>query len=209
MKIAIDPPLPQSEADRLNSVLPHGLPEGLRDFYTTASAHAVFSYYWEPDRIDYDELADVLPHEYSFGGGHQLCPAAELEKEQRNLYGMADIYRDVGGPSVEAARVMSESVPLFLLGNGDSIVLHVAASKNAMQVIYASYSYDHQESPLIPLSATFDEFMEHWERLGYLGPEIWLLFPFLDDSASRRLDGSSPLAKKWRSLVDRMKTRNA
>lgn len=202
MQIAIDPPLNPEEADRLDRVLPHGLPAFLRGYYLTASANANCCFHWSPSESQLAALSEILPHQYSIYAGPRFCAAAKLEEEQQGLNGWAEVFDDYGGFGPITARTLRESVPFIPIANGDQLVLHVKANPEKPPVIYVSHETDVEtESPLIPVSESAEEFMTEWERLGYIGPEIWLLYPFIEDSPNKRLDSTSPLALQWRTFL--------
>jgi len=202
MTIAIEPPLDSANAARLDRVLPHGLPELLRDFYLTASACADCSFSWSPDELRLAALAEVLPHQRSIYAGPKICSAAKLEEEQQGLMGWAEIFDEMGGHGPATAQVLRDSVPFIPIGNGDQLVLQVKPSPDRPRVIYISHETDvDTESPVIPISESGEQFMADWERIAYLGPEIWLLNSFVQDSSTGLLDSGSPLASRWRAFL--------
>jgi hypothetical protein len=202
MQITIDPPLEPAEADRLDRVLPHGLPAFLRNYYLTASANAHCCFHWSPDEPRLAAMSEILPHQYSIYAGPKICAAAKLEEEQNGLIAWAEVFDDFGGFGPVTARTLRESVPFIPIANGDQLVLHVKANPEKPPLIYVSHDTDMEtESPLIPISDSAEEFMTAWERIGYIGPEIWLLYPFIEDSPTKRLDTGSPLALQWRTFL--------
>lgn len=200
MNIDIAPPLELHEADRLHRTLPHGLPALLRDFYVTASAGGDCTFSWSPDTKRLAAMAEILPP--TIGGGPHFCSAEDLGEHQQGLFGWADVFDDSGRNGPAAAQTVRESVPLIAVGNGDYVAWHATAAPHQPQVIYISHESDTEtESPIVPFSNTGEEFMSVWERLGYLGPEIWLLYPFVEDSPTKLLDSKSPLSKRWISFL--------
>jgi hypothetical protein len=203
MKSNIAPPLGLEEADRLDRALPHGLPPLLRDFYVTASADVECRFTWTPDGESLSRLAEIIPHQYSIYAGPHFCSAGSLAEDHEQLIGLAEIFEDFAEYGASAAQTLRQCVPLISVGNGDYVALHVKAGPSQPGVIYVSHEVDiESDSPIIPLASTGEQFLTAWERLCYIGPEIWVLYPFLDDAKSGQLNADSPLANKWRSFLE-------
>jgi SMI1 / KNR4 family (SUKH-1) len=203
IQVAIEPPLEPAAVEKLAEALPHGLPQPLRDFYQTASRDAVCNYSWQPPAAELARLRKVLREDDGIGGGTMFCPAAKLAEHHEQLMGWAEMFRDAGGHGPAAARKIADCVPMISVGNGDYIALHVKAQKDDAAVVYVSHeALVSEESPIVPLARDIDQFLFNWERIGYLGPEIWLLDSFLENSASGLLDVNSRLAKKWITLME-------
>ena len=203
MNIEIEPPADAAELDRLEDLLPHGLPPVLRDLYGTASAAAGCQFRWSPDKAPLAEMDRILPSQYTVYGGPHFCSAGDLAEHQESLTGWADVFDDFGGFGPATAQTLRESVPLVNVGNGDYVVFHTKANRGEASVVYVSHEAAAGiESPLIPLAESGEQFMTEWESLGYLGPEIWLLYRFIEDSPTGLLDHNSPLAMRWRSFLN-------
>lgn len=202
LKIDIGPLLDPIEAKCLDTALPLGLPQILRDFYLTASASVECTYNWEPDGDCVGLLEQVLPSAQSVYGGPHLCSALELPQSQQQLFSFAEVMDELGRFGPAAAAVMRGSVPLIEIANGDYMILHLKAQGHDSQVVYVSHEADADvESPITPISSTGEQFMVDWERIGYLGPEIWLLDAFLEASPKKLLESSSSIASRWRLVL--------
>jgi hypothetical protein len=202
MEIAIDPPLDPAAADRLAEKLPHGIPQSLRSFYVTASANAVCAYSWTPSARELERIQNVLPDQHGISGGTSLCPATDLAEHHEQLIGWGEMFRDSGGYGPAAAQTLADCVPLISVGNGDYVAIHVKAAPGSAGIVYVSHETDASEtSPIIPLAHDMDQFMQASERIGYLGPEIWVLDAFLENSPTGLLDTECPLARQWQKLM--------
>ncbi len=67
-----------------------------------------------------------------------------------------------------------------------------ATGKADPPVIYLAHDDESRE-----IASSFTAFLTAWERLGYLGPEIWMLEPFLHP-ATGHLDADSESAQTFR-----------
>ena len=92
----------------------------------------------------------------------------------------------------EERELWTTSLPIIKLANGDYIAL--VADKDE-EVYYLA----HDDSSR-PIARSFEEFMDHWTRLGLIGPEIWILQNYFDEDSSL-LSAESDLGKK---LIKRM-----
>lgn len=202
MKLEIQPPLALDEVEEIEHTLPHAMPPFLRDFYLTASADAECRYSWSPYELNLHRLRDILPYNYSIYGGPSFCDACNYLKHCQVMLEWAEIFEEHGEACRHAAEVMREATPLVNIGNGDCLIYHATAKTGDAQVLYVNHESDMEtESPLVPIARTGEEFMAAWEYLGYLGPEIWLLAPFLEDSPTGLFVKQSPLSLRWRTLL--------
>jgi len=202
MEVDFLPPLDVADASHLNATLPHGLPAALRDFYVSASAGGRCTFRWTPNESDLELIAKLVPHNYTIQGGPWIFWAINLEGEHQGFVDWAEVLDELGGYGPAAAKTLRECVPLSKIGNGDYLALHAKAGSDRVPVIYIDHEADLElQSPIIPLSESLEQFFTTWERIGYIGPEIWLLNPFLRDSKTGLLDANCPLAIRWRTLL--------
>jgi hypothetical protein len=185
--------------NRLEQDLPLGVPSFLRDFYLTASADAECRFSWSPnsDQVSVSAYVDG----YSIYGGPNLCAANSLKDHQNNLMSWADVLDEYAGHGANAAAMLRRCVPLIAVGNGDYVAIERQGKQDG-PVFYISHETNvEDESPIIPYCNSGKQFMTVWERFGYLGPEIWVLFQFLNDSTTGMLDPDSSLANQWRAFL--------
>jgi len=200
--ISVKPPLDVAACDRLEESLPLGLPAALRDFYSTASADARISYGWNPTKRELPVVSKIFPHQNSFWGGPKLCAAADLRELHEDIAGFAEIFEEQGGHATAAIDVVRSAIPFIAIGNGDYIALHVTQGSPNFGVFYISHDTDPREcSPLISISGSIEQFLDDWERVGYIGPEAWLLQTFMTDPPSEKLDVDGSMARRWRMLL--------
>jgi hypothetical protein len=69
------------------------------------------------------------------------------------------------------------SVPFVEMNNGDYLSLDTTEEKDNPSVVYLSYD---DESFII--AESFTDFLTHWERLCYIGPEVWMLENFRSEN---------------------------
>jgi len=171
------PPLAPAEADALSRRIGRQLPDTLRGFLERGAAavacRSTFEY--EPD----DEAAtaaflQLFPYQTSIYGGPAFGPAAEIPDFAQSCAEWAEQFDEAGDPA--EARRWRHAVPVVAVANGDYLALDGAGparDPSDPAVVYLSHE---GESAL--LAPSFTEFLAAWERLCYLGPEIWLLDAF-------------------------------
>lgn len=200
MDLVVEPPLAAAEAERLDQALPFGLPSILRDFYVTASANATCKFGWDPQGAHEAALAQAIGGSKSLYGGPCLCPASQAVQEQEHLSALAEVFEDIGdAPALARARLLRRSAPFIHVATGDAIVLDVAANPANPPVLYVPYA--EPEPPAILLSKSGEHFLMAWEQIGYAGPEIWLLDPFLGVDGEPTIQGNSARAVAWRAFL--------
>jgi hypothetical protein len=60
------------------------------------------------------------------------------------------------------------------MNNGDYLALDITEAKDSPLVVYLS----HDDESFV-IAKSFTDFLTHWERLCYIGPESWMLESFL------------------------------
>ena len=63
---------------------------------------------------------------------------------------------------------------------------------------------NHEDTSSI-IAPSFTSFLKEWESVCYVGPEIWMLEPFLNEKG--QMDGSISAAKEMRAMIEEFLTR--
>jgi hypothetical protein len=125
-------------------------------------------------------------------GGARLAPARDIAalladcSDWANSTWIADSQYEL--------RIWEAAFPFCALNNGDYLALDCRRKKGDPAVIYLSHEDSSQ--PLAPDLVTF---LKTWEGLCYLGPEIWMLRPFVDKRTGN-LNRNSKSAARIRDL---------
>jgi hypothetical protein len=190
----VSPPSSESELVALERALGRSLPTGLRLFFAQGAAVLDCAYVFEPTGETLKQLATVLPTENRIFGGARLGPAPELADYSSAVRAWS---ADTWIADESAQREMWESaIPFLRLDNGDYLALDPRVDPIDPAVAYLCH--DDESFLLAPQLA---EFLIAWERLCYLGPEHWLLRPFIGEGGY--LDTEPPLATRLRALLGR------
>jgi hypothetical protein len=228
VRVLVAPPLNSKQVEELETSLGRRLPRVLRDFYITASADAEVSLEWQPN----EERAALLEFvgRYTLYSGPRFCSAGSLKyhqecfldwaevleegpkpgvlnaKQLAELFGLPELVMERRGPNPIAANTLRESVPLIAMVSGDYLAIHLQNGRDDGPVNYISHSAvlgPLSDTPITTLCESGEQFLDVWERFGYVGPDCFELFPFLRDSKTGMLDADSPLARKWRAFLGR------
>jgi hypothetical protein len=191
--------LARGDADRLAGELGVPLPPALRAFFERGAAALNCGYTFEYDPDDATETAAFLalfPGQTSIYGGPRIGPAADLPEmadgcaawgaEPETEAGLAG-----GPPRVGTRRLL----PFIAVENGDYVALDLRVPDAGDDPPVVSVSHEGEGARL---ADSFTGFLAAWERLAYLGPELWLLESFLGP------DGLAPetaAAQRWRALL--------
>jgi hypothetical protein len=167
------------------------IPASLRELFTRGSAGVECAYVLEPDGQALDRLRALLPEQTRIYGGARLGPASALRELSRSSREWAEETWVAEDPD---QRIIWESaLPFASLENGDYLALDLRDGAVEPPVVYLN----HDDESVV-LGATLGAFLDAWERLCYLGPEHWLLQPFIGTDGY--LDPASDRAAQLRGL---------
>jgi hypothetical protein len=187
----VEPPLAPEQVERIAAAIGRPIPDALRRFLTEGASRMDCAYAYEPDDAGLEELRSVLPDETRIYGGARLCAAAELPDYARST---ADWARETWVADDPDQRVLWEGgLPFAALDNGDYLALDTRGGSPDPAVLYLC----HDDASSL-LARSFTEFLARWEQLCYLGPEHWLLDPFVGPDGT--LDVQTERADRLRAL---------
>lgn len=184
------PPLASREADALSRGIGRQLPDTLRAFLERGASALACRYTFEYDPDDgaaTTAFVELFPYQTSIYGGPVFGPADALPDFARSCAAWAEQLDETGDPA--EGRRWRHALPVIAVENGDYVALDGAGparDPTDPPVIYLSHE---GESAL--LAASFTEFLAAWERLCYVGPEIWLLDGFRGPDGFIAADGAA------------------
>ena len=175
-------PISASELAILQNTLPTRIPPPFAEFLTKASSALSCYYsiatYREPTEVAKNHFAahsDLMQERINGGptffnidnltDGIQLCVDG--------ADGLSDIWPDCSAKWLSA-------FPLIDIGNGDMIAFDVPSHPDNPPIVYLS----HDENVVRTIAPDFTSFLFEWEKINYIGLEIWNLeeWGFLDSS---------------------------
>jgi len=187
----VDPPLAPEQVDRIVAAVGRPIPEALRRFLSAGASRVDCAYGYWPAAEGLEALQAVLPDEIRVYGGARLCAASELPDYARSTTEWA---RETWVADDPDQRTLWEAgLPFAALANGDYLALDTRVESPDPAVLYLCH--DDSSSLLAP---GFTEFLTRWEQLCYIGPEHWLLEPFLGPDGT--LDAQTERAERLRAL---------
>lgn len=142
-----------------------------------------------------DHFEDKMPAE-SCGvlwGGVDLSVQEMLAAETSRRGWVSECFPDPANPYDV---VWHGKFAFHTVANGDCIA--IADGDGTGPVFYLSH--DDGECHGMELAPSVPDFLDRWSRLGFAGPEDWLLLPFVDDD-TRDLDPFSEAAHNWRRAL--------
>ncbi len=187
----IEPPLPESRLAALTSELAVRLPEAVRLFLTRGSRRCRLEYQWEPTGSASELLEEILDQAY-VSGGADLCDASALVAQLKECHEWARETWIAEYPKDQ--EFWLNSLPISPLDNGDFLAVDLREAKADPPVVYLAHD---DESRII--APSFSAFLKTWADLCYIGPEIWILDHFIDNSTGM-LDASTPKAERLRDV---------
>ena len=193
-ELDVAPPLPPEEIEQLSPKWPTGIPKPLQEFWCNGSQHFHCRYVWNPPPTRLLRLKSVFPSNNYIYGGPRFESASEIYPSNSGVEpGDTDMQEEIGD---DAYRLWCEASVIMHVGNGDLIALDQTADPVDPPVMYLSH--DDESSAVI--SSSLADFLTSWARLCYIGPEIWLLEYWLDES-SGLIDTDRHLTSELRDLL--------
>ena len=205
IRIHVTPPPSRSTIDRVRKQVPRALPEVLIDMYRHGFGEFECRYSWEPPRDSLRKLGRLYADQRSIYGGpcfvsyNKLAQTCELGRVWAD-----EVCAGWEGDEGAAARELwHRSIPFIALDNGDRVALDVASDFENPSVVYLS----HDDAGFnVRLSDSLESFLLSWEQIAYVGPESWMLSPFLDPE-TLALGPDRGRARQLRDLLEQSSSR--
>lgn len=181
-----------AQLDRQLAALRNPVPESLRSFLVQGAAHLTMRYVWTPDPERLALLHKVYAGKRYFYGGETIGPPSSLVEYQDECREFAEESWLQDFP--ETQQEWLQAVPFARMPNGDYLALAPHLDQVDPPVIYLCHDDDNWL-----LARNLPAFLNGWEQLGYVGPEIWMLRDFCDRT-SGCLDQESIKAQQMRDV---------
>jgi hypothetical protein len=191
-QVTVAPTLSANALDALASHLARPIPESLRAFLQRASGGFVFRFLWTPAGSRVEEIRSALNGEDSVWGGGELCQVSSFAEWLADCKSWAQDTWIAEYP--EELAFWTQSFPILRIKNGDFIALDQRTPSDDPAVVYLSH--DDESRRIAP---SFTAFLREWERLHYVGPESWMIEPFLDEDGflSSETEAASALKRAY------------
>jgi hypothetical protein len=183
--VAIGGTLRGHELDAIERELGVTIPMSLATLFTDIAANVELS--WQlPD-------ASTRPPAFKdLAWGACAWDARRLPELERVRRGWLEVFSD---PHDDYARVWMDKLAILDVPNGDLIAVDISRPDVA-PVVYLSH--DDGEGHGRVLGHSVLDFIERWSLLGCVGPEAWLMVPFLRPDVPY-LDPVGDRAQRWRT----------
>lgn len=165
IEIEVAPPLSDAEIDELGRNCRLPIPDSLRQFWRQASGHCNAKY-WLDTPDDFREQMKVAFPKWSgsyFWGGPEFESSSDMAAWTYDFTLLANQFKE---EFPRDARLWEHTIPLIRESNGDCIGLYVRDDATNPPVVYLCKD-GYGASRII--DSCLDDFLLHWERLGYLG----------------------------------------
>jgi hypothetical protein len=176
----------------VESRLGQPLPKALREFFLNCTSGLEMSYSWEPDEARREAVEELIDGTTVCGGG--TIRLGDLPKHKEDARAWAEETWLAEEPDQQ--ELWLKSLPFLHLDNGDYLALDLRQPADDPPVYYLSHDDESQT-----IASSFTSFLQAWERVCYIGPESWLLEPFINPETGF-LDGDCENAQKLRRLFD-------
>ncbi len=192
-EVSVQPPLTESELTEIASKTDRQIPQELANFWLIGSRHCDCSYICEGAQSEIvPQIENIFGNFQEIYGGASLINAAELPQHFLNCRDWAEETWVAEYPKDKSFWL--NSVPFVEMNNGNYLALDITEAKDNPPMIYLSHD---DESSVI--AGSFTDFLTHWERLCYIGPESWMLENFQDESGY--INSDSDKAEHLRKML--------
>ena len=165
------------------------LPASLRDLFLTRSRRISFSWYL-PSHLDRPAAIRVAT-----GGGMDLSLDKVAEAEWGRRSWIENVLSTREDPVLERGWDGVIAVHDTAMGDYLAIDLRVPGRQEVVML-----SHDEDRVMDAVLGADFQDFLANWSAVGCVGPELFMLAPFLRSKAGP-LDPEGGNARLWRSTM--------
>jgi hypothetical protein len=174
---ARDPFTPR-QLQELQSTLTSTIPESLIEFLCTESASCNCEYYLTFKRAPTESAVALLGAEAAalfaethVYGGASLCQSEFFA--EWNSESVLGVFDDLDR---ECAELWRHAFIFKAIHNADFLGLYTGGGFVDPPVVYLN----HEAEVHRPLAPSLAHFLGEWEKLHYIGPEIWELAPFIN-----------------------------
>lgn len=175
IEIRVAPPLTRKECNRLADSCRLPIPTPLLRFWQQASGHCRCTYWWDTPEPFGKQLSVAFPH----WSASQICGGADFFSAHEIVHELvpyttedcAESFQERG--LVRDWRIFTNSLPLMAVGDGSYVGLYVRDSVRNPPVVYMSHEGCGASNIL---ADSWDEFLESWEQLGYIGIDFLSAF---------------------------------
>ncbi|MFO0978389.1 MAG: hypothetical protein U0996_18430 [Planctomycetaceae bacterium] len=170
--VDIAPPMSAAAFTSLQDSLSRQLPPLFREILTSSTSRATLRYVWDPPDHLKPALKEIFGQRYIYGGG-TLFDSASLAlalsecQEAATESWLAD-------EEFEAdQRFWLSGIPFLRMPNSDYLAIDPETE---------SVSYLSHDSTSSFVGSDLMSFLNAWQRVGYAGPESWIIRKFIDTS---------------------------
>lgn len=165
------------------------IPHDLTDVYENQIGRLDAKFFRELSDVEQETFGESLGA-VDLYGGPLLAGADELADLKQQAMDWANETWIVD--EEEDFALWASTIPFAQLRNGDFIGFNKIG-----QIVYLNHD---DESSVI--ANTFDEFWTTWQQIYFVGPEWWMLEPFMNED--KRLDPTSPNIPTFRAAFERL-----
>lgn len=175
-KFHLGPPATESDLQQLEATLDYSLPSSLRKVFLEQVAS--FGVSWSIKESYKIEGFDPICY------GNFILNFSELYHLNEENKGVIEGFKNERNEKiVQWIQLFQNRKPLMQLDNGDMLLIGVGDESRQEIVYYLHDACDGGEEWFqkhgTVLAPNFEEFLDRWSRLAFVGPEIWVIEPFL------------------------------
>ncbi|MFC0019521.1 SMI1/KNR4 family protein [Roseibacillus persicicus] len=182
LSIEIAPPIEDARIAQYEKRWPKGIPNSLRELWTTGSEQINCPYAWTPLDGDQQRLERIFEGQDSIYGGVRFNSSESIFPGNSGYdQNDRDFEYTLGK---EGLSLWCRSAVILDVGNGDCLGLDIKEDYDDPPVVYLV----HDDDSSSVISKSFKKFLSDWAQLSFIGPEYWLLDYWIDQDGFIDID---------------------
>lgn len=170
--VDIAPPMSAAAFSSLQDSLSRQLPPVFREILTSSTSRATLRYVWDPPDHLKPALKEIFGQRYIYGGG-TLFDSSSLALYLSDCQEAATESWLAEEEFEADQRFWLSGIPFLRMPNSDYLAIDPETE---------SVSYLSHDSTSSFVGSDLMAFLNAWQRVGYAGPESWIIKQFIDTS---------------------------
>lgn len=192
-RLHLGPPASVETLDRIEKALGYAFPLSMRKFFEEKSASFGVSWTLKESRYKVDGYSDIYYGEFILNFT-ELYHLLQAKKEF-----LKHVWDEKDERIMDWLNPYRTCVPMMELRNGDTLLMGVGDDKH-QEIVYFMHDAldgggDWYKKHARILAENFEDFLDRWSQLAFIGPEHWVVEPFLGQGG---IDPTGEHAKGFR-----------
>lgn len=187
-EVIFEEPSSEDELFKIEEILKHRIPEEFRQVLLNKSSHCELSWFLSDDFALPEEFKEIFSGNIHWGTKFILLFNKSKDDWIKEVF---------PNPEDDYDKVWHNKFVFQEVGNGDYLAIDLNKNKYG-KIIYLSH--DDGEGHGCIIANNFNDLVNNWIKIGFVGAEDWQWLPFVENKQSGILP-ESKIAIKWKKLI--------